>query len=117
MEKQPENNQNQEVDDSTQTGREKNHNFSFLGPYEGLTTKIFDELIKVFAVFARWMISLSVSLAPKHHKEMIKGARGELGAIDGYLAKFLWSLGILGTAIRLHFTKRQDKKEEAEQES
>lgn len=117
MENQSDNEEGQQERDPTEVDQETTHNLKILGPYESLATRIFDEALKTLVIPARGLISLSIWIAPATEKDMIKGLRGEMDDIDGYVAKLLWSFGAPPTAIRCYFIKTSNKKEEQEQES
>lgn len=110
MENQSDNGEGQQERDPTEVDQETTHNLKILGPYESLATRIFDEALKTLVIPARGLINLSIWIAPATEKDMLKGLRGEMDGIDGYVAKLLWSFGAPLTAIRCYFIKTLIKK-------
>lgn len=106
----------QQQQDPMDKGHETTHNLTIFGPYERFSTRILDELLKVFPVFAHWLINLALLITPTSEKDLIEGLRENMKEIDGNVAKLIWSLGAPIAAVKFRFYKTHNKKQEQEQE-
>jgi hypothetical protein len=99
-----------------QPSGDSTRNFNIAGPYEQLLTRVFDEAVKVLPVLAIWVVSLAILIAPKNQKDMIRGLKTEMDMVDGNFAKLFWSISAPAIAIRCHFMRKSDKKDEKEEQ-